>query len=181
MANRFSEGQLHVIKWAAEECERQRSGEESVAHMLNAWNEARYRASQRSVPTENDILEFGRLVEPVKNAEGYRRCGVRVGSNVKGPWEAVPRQMAQLVQAVDVLSPEAYWFEFERIHPFIDGNGRVGSLLYCWRMCRLGLPIHSPDWDDPIGYWGSQDDYAMIRAAEAGWAAYRGERQGGRT
>lgn len=31
---------------------------------------------------------------------------------------------------------------FERIHPFGDGNGRTGRILYNWHRLRIGLPIH---------------------------------------
>lgn len=31
---------------------------------------------------------------------------------------------------------------FERIHPFEDGNGRVGRILYNVHRIKLGLPIH---------------------------------------
>lgn len=31
---------------------------------------------------------------------------------------------------------------FEHIHPFIDGNGRVGRILYNVHRLNLGLPIH---------------------------------------
>jgi len=30
---------------------------------------------------------------------------------------------------------------FERIHPFIDGNGRVGRMLMNWQRLNAGLPI----------------------------------------
>lgn len=32
------------------------------------------------------------------------------------------------------------WFEF--IHPFEDGNGRVGRLIYLWQRLKAGLPMH---------------------------------------
>jgi len=31
---------------------------------------------------------------------------------------------------------------FEKIHPFIDGNGRTGRMVYNWHRLKLGLPIH---------------------------------------
>ena len=31
---------------------------------------------------------------------------------------------------------------FEDVHPFEDGNGRVGRILYNWHRLKLGLPLH---------------------------------------
>jgi Fic family protein len=31
--------------------------------------------------------------------------------------------------------------QFERIHPFIDGNGRVGRMLMNWERLKINLPI----------------------------------------
>ena len=35
-----------------------------------------------------------------------------------------------------------FHISFEDIHPFGDGNGRVGRLIYCWMREKVGLPIH---------------------------------------
>ena len=40
---------------------------------------------------------------------------------------------------------------FELIHPFIDGNGRIGRMLLNWRRLKMGLPlliIHSENKQD---------------------------------
>lgn len=31
---------------------------------------------------------------------------------------------------------------FEHMHPFEDGNGRVGRIIYNWQRVKSGLPIH---------------------------------------
>jgi len=32
--------------------------------------------------------------------------------------------------------------QFEKIHPFVDGNGRVGRIIYNWELLKAGLPLH---------------------------------------
>lgn len=36
---------------------------------------------------------------------------------------------------------KAMHVEYEKIHPFIDGNGRTGRIFLQWHRVRLGLPI----------------------------------------
>lgn len=54
--------------------------------------------------------------------------------------------LAGIIAAVTVEDKERFAKEehikFEDIHPFEDGNGRVGRLIYQWRRLQLGLPIH---------------------------------------
>jgi hypothetical protein len=42
---------------------------------------------------------------------------------------------------------------FEHLHPFRDGNGRVGRILYNWQRLKLGLPIHVIKYEDRWEYY----------------------------
>lgn len=149
----LSEDQLRIVRFCAEECERQRSGEVSVACMVDAWNEAMLRCTVHGAahPDLRDVLELGRLVEPEVNKDGFRKVGVRVGWSVKGPWQQVPRQIDNLLDACGRLSPSEWYRQYEEVHPFRDGNGRTGSLLFNWLSGTLANPSVPPNfWDDHV-------------------------------
>lgn len=155
---------LDVVSWLALECERQRSGERSVSWMARAWlyalGRARGRAAGRhgvgqgpSEITLPHVLTLGSLVEPQKNALGVRRVRVWVGRDEKLAPERVAVALEELLACQGGLSPEEFYARYEDVHPFEDGNGRTGSLLYNWLRGTLDAPEHPPDWDDPAGYW----------------------------
>jgi hypothetical protein len=113
------------------------------------------------MPQMRDALALGRLVEPAKNIEGLRRVGVRVGYDVKMDWRNVELALTRLVEKAEFSSrnderADEWYRQYEEIHPFVDGNGRTGSLLYCWLRGLLLDPVHPPDWDDPAAYWGTR-------------------------
>lgn len=136
-----------VIRWAAQECEWQRSGERSVAWMVAGWLYAR-RNRNRAV-TVAHILNLGAVVEPRHNLNGLRTVGVRVDDDVKMSPDWVPEALDQLV-ADDKLNPTEWFREYETIHPFRDGNGRTGNILYNWRLGTLLDPVMPPNlWKDP--------------------------------
>ena len=137
---------LEVVRFCAIECALQMSGEKSVAWMVTAWE----RAELTSVPlVHDDILELGRLVEPNVNQQGYRRVNVRVGSSVKPAWENVPALMTEFLTAPH-MDPAEWFRQYEEIHPFRDGNGRTGAILYNLLRGTLDTPDWPPNfWNDP--------------------------------
>lgn len=144
---------LRVIEFCAIECQLQISGEHSVSWMCRAWSMAKLGASLGARPTPDLIEDLGILVEPVKNAGGFRKAGVRVGRDVKGDWMLVPGQIEQLCleHAHGIPMPHTEWFRrYEEVHPFIDGNGRTGQILFNWLNGTLDAPVWAPNfWNDP--------------------------------
>lgn len=135
---------LSDIRWAAEECERQMSGELSVYHLMQALNFARS-LIEPSLRMDN-IKDLGMLVEPIKNTDGFRRVPVYFDGFVSAlpPTQIEPALTSLLTIGID-LPPTAWYKEFEEIHPFIDGNGRVGSLLFNLKNGTIDKPIAPPD------------------------------------
>jgi Fic family protein len=79
----------------------------------------------------------------------FRQKGeyVRVGTHIGSPPEHIERLIDNLL--LEYLSDHTNYFidkiakfhlEFERIHPFLDGNGRIGRVIINFQLLRLGFP-----------------------------------------
>lgn len=79
----------------------------------------------------------------------FRKKGeyVRVGTYIAPPPEQVERMIESLiydynsdVETYFVDKMAEFHLEFERIHPFNDGNGRMGRVILNFQLNTLGLP-----------------------------------------
>ncbi|MFA6918094.1 MAG: Fic family protein, partial [Candidatus Gracilibacteria bacterium] len=109
-----------------------------------------YLSSAKNKIDEDLVLKLhGILMNGIRDDAGfYRRYGVRiVGSNVPtSNYVKVPVLMAELEKSINesrkdyVQQIAEIHSNFEKIHPFGDGNGRVGRLIISAMLIKKNMP-----------------------------------------
>lgn len=122
---------------------------DSFVDAAEAWE---YAISQDSM-TSNTILKIHKILMEKqaiskKDIGHWRTCQVYVGGHEGARWEYLPDIMEQWLDVFNYnvkAEIKGAWkmthVGFERIHPFVDGNGRVGRILMNWYRIKVGLPI----------------------------------------
>ena len=80
-----------------------------------------------------------------------------------------------------VISSAGLHYRFEEIHPFGDGNGRMGRALALWELYRRGFDtehIFSVDevyWENRPRYYAQLDAVRKAKGDLTGWLEYSAE------
>lgn len=92
------------------------------------------------IVTVEDLQQFVKVYQPGAYLREREWQNVRVGDHVapQGGPEIRPR-LALILGGMDKLSPYNVHRKYEVLHPFIDGNGRSGRMLWMWQMREAPL------------------------------------------
>lgn len=141
---------------------------EAIGHK-EAFDLVRDLVKEQAPLSEGIIKQIHYLVLADKREDRgvYRRVPVRIiGAKHESiqPY-LIQSQMEQLLNnygnSTEHIIPRLARFhiEFERIHPFIDGNGRTGRLLVNLELMKAGYPPIDIKFADRIAYYNAFDAY----------------------
>ncbi len=104
----------------------------------------RFKMNERSVIALHSLVTDGLGIEP-----GYKTEEIIVHNKLTVPPGMVRKSMSDLcawhkqqrnINRYPLVIAADFHARFEHIHPFADGNGRVGRLLFIWMLLEAGLP-----------------------------------------
>jgi len=119
---------------------------DSLEQATRAWE---YVISQKELTPEVILKTHGILMRNqnlgIEEKGRFRRVGVRIGARYGLDWwlieEAVKKWCKDIKKSKTKGEIREKHIAFEIIHPFVDGNGRVGRILLNWQRVKNDLPI----------------------------------------
>ncbi len=139
----------------------------NLAHIMDYTKK---KAQEKEISKKNILLLHKMLISNIddKIAGRFRQKGeyVRVGTHVApGPEQIYKIMKSILLEYSSNLSLyfidriAKFHLDFETIHPFCDGNGRIGRVLINYQLLRLGFPIITIRNKEKKTYYQAFNDY----------------------
>jgi hypothetical protein len=102
----------------------------------------RFLATER--PTVSDVCALVHVYQPDARLRDRPGLNVRVGNHIAPPGgPEIVGALGHLLLRAPQGDPWQIHVDYEKLHPFTDGNGRSGRALWAWQMVRRqnGLPL----------------------------------------
>lgn len=93
-------------------------------------------------PTITDLEEYVNYMQPNAKLRIKQGMDVIVGRHIPprgGP--EIKVSLESLLNTLDAKTPYEVHVVYETLHPFTDGNGRSGRILWAWQMNKLGRSL----------------------------------------
>lgn len=94
----------------------------------------------RPVLDIDHVLELQAVYAPGKPLRTQPGMNVRIGNYIVPPGgPAIGYRLEELCRWFNGPVASPWWghIYFEKLHPFIDGNGRTGRTIWAWQMLKL--------------------------------------------
>jgi Fic family protein len=152
-----------VMEYEAADGEREAESEESIkerdireirnyeAAMSVAMNELRYRPIGETLLSKTHARLLRSVRGSTKTPGEFRKGPVAVGDFLPPAHPQIPRLMSNwerylnsAIEADTLIRIAVAHYQFEAIHPFLDGNGRIGRLIIPLFLCQkevLSTPV----------------------------------------
>lgn len=121
-------------------------------NLARVVNYLRTKSQEKEIDREMILLLHQMLIGGIKDdiAGRFRSKGeyVRVGTHIAPAPEHIESMIESILSEYQG-NQDSYFLDkiakfhldFENVHPFCDGNGRIGRVLACYQLLRIGFPL----------------------------------------